>query len=47
MLIFERDIAIDMGTADVLVYVRGKGVQVRERILTTPCTGVTRGYACA
>ena len=30
MLIFERDIAIDMGTADVLVYVRGKGVQVRE-----------------
>ena len=30
MLIFERDIAIDMGTADVLVYVRGTGVQVRE-----------------
>ena len=30
MLIFERDIAIDMGTADVLLFVRGKGVQVRE-----------------
>ena len=30
MLIFERDIAIDMGTNDVLLFVRGKGVQVRE-----------------
>lgn len=30
MLIFERDIAIDMGTTDVLLFVRGKGVQVRE-----------------
>lgn len=28
--IFERDIAIDMGTSGVLVYVRGKGVQLRE-----------------
>ncbi len=28
--VFERDIAIDMGTSGVLVYVRGKGVQLRE-----------------
>lgn len=28
--VFERDIAIDMGTSAVLVYVRGKGVQLRE-----------------
>ena len=30
MLFFERDIAIDLGTARTLVYVRGKGVAVRE-----------------
>ena len=30
MLFFERDIAIDLGTAKTLVYVRGKGVAVRE-----------------
>ena len=30
MLIFERDIASEMGTNDVLLFVRGKGVQVRE-----------------
>ena len=30
MLIFERDIALDMGTTGVLLYSRGKGVQIRE-----------------
>lgn len=30
MLFFERDIAIDLGTSRTLVYVRGKGVAVRE-----------------
>ena len=30
MLFFERDIAIDLGTACTLVYVRGKGVALRE-----------------
>ena len=30
MLFFERDIAIDLGTANTLVYVRGKGVAIRE-----------------
>lgn len=30
MLFFERDIAIDLGTAGTLVYVRGKGVALRE-----------------
>jgi len=30
MVIFERDIAIDLGTNAVLVYVRGKGVAMRE-----------------
>lgn len=30
MLFFERDIAIDLGTDKTLVYVRGKGVSVRE-----------------
>jgi len=30
MLFFERDIAIDLGTASTLVYVRGKGVSMRE-----------------
>lgn len=33
MLFFERDIAIDMGTSAVLVYVRGKGVLLREPTL--------------
>lgn len=33
MLFFERDIAIDMGTSAVLLYVRGKGVQLREPTL--------------
>ncbi len=33
MLFFERDIAIDMGTSSVLLYVRGKGVQLREPTL--------------
>ena len=30
MLFFERDIAIDLGTSSTLIYVRGKGVAVRE-----------------
>ena len=30
MLFFERDIAIDLGTTSTLLYVRGKGVAVRE-----------------
>ena len=30
MLFFERDIAIDLGTTNTLVYVRGKGVAMRE-----------------
>lgn len=30
MLFFERDIAIDLGTSGTLVYVRGKGVALRE-----------------
>ncbi|MBQ9044776.1 MAG: rod shape-determining protein [Oscillospiraceae bacterium] len=30
MLIFERDIAIDLGTSNILVYVRGKGIMLRE-----------------
>lgn len=30
MLIFERDIAVDMGTTEVQLFVRGKGIQVRE-----------------
>ena len=30
MLFFERDIAIDLGTTSTLVYVRGKGVTMRE-----------------
>lgn len=30
MLFFERDIAIDMGTTNVQVYVRGKGIALRE-----------------
>ena len=29
-MIFERDIAIDLGTSGTLVYVRGKGVALRE-----------------
>ena len=33
MLFFERDIAIDMGTNAVLLYVRGKGVLLREPTL--------------
>ncbi|MEF9971258.1 MAG: rod shape-determining protein, partial [Oscillospiraceae bacterium] len=30
MIFFERDIAIDMGTASILVYTSGKGVILRE-----------------
>ncbi|MGN1002192.1 MAG: rod shape-determining protein [Oscillospiraceae bacterium] len=30
MLFFERDIAIDLGTSSTLLYVRGKGVAMRE-----------------
>ncbi|HHU23429.1 MAG TPA: rod shape-determining protein [Clostridiales bacterium] len=30
MLFFERDIAIDLGTSSVLMYVRGKGISLRE-----------------
>ncbi len=30
MMIFERDIAIDLGTSNILVYVRGKGIMLRE-----------------
>lgn len=30
MLFFERDIAIDLGTSSTLLYVRGKGVAIRE-----------------
>ena len=33
MLVFERDIAVDMGTDATLLYVRGKGVQLREPTL--------------
>ena len=30
MLLVERDIAIDLGTTSTLLYVRGKGVSMRE-----------------
>ena len=30
MLFFEKDIAIDLGTSSTLIYVRGKGIAVRE-----------------
>ena len=30
MLFFERDIAIDLGTTSTLLYVRGKGIAMRE-----------------
>ena len=30
MMIFERDIAIDLGTSNLLIYVRGKGIAPRE-----------------
>lgn len=30
MVLFERDIAIDLGTSSTLIYVRGKGVVMRE-----------------
>ena len=30
MRIFARDIAIDLGTANTIVYVRGKGIILRE-----------------
>ena len=30
MVIFEKDIAIDMGTASTLVFEQGKGVVLRE-----------------
>ncbi len=29
-MLFARDIGIDLGTATVLVYVRGKGIMLRE-----------------
>ena len=32
MLIFERDIAVDMGTSSTLVFEQGKGVVLREGI---------------
>ena len=30
MMIFERDTAIDLGTSNLLIYVRGKGIALRE-----------------
>ena len=30
MMIFERDIAIDIGTTNIRVFVRGKGIMLRE-----------------
>ena len=30
MWIFSKDIGIDLGTANTLVYVKGKGIVVRE-----------------
>ncbi len=30
MVIFERDIAVDLGTCESMLYVRGKGIMVRE-----------------
>lgn len=30
MVIYERDIAVDMGTSNTLVYVHGKGLALRE-----------------
>ena len=30
MMIFERDIAIDLGTTNIRVFVRGKGIVLRE-----------------
>lgn len=30
MMIFERDIAIDLGTTNIRVFVRGKGIMLRE-----------------
>ena len=30
MMIFERDISIDLGTSNLLIYVRGKGIALRE-----------------
>ena len=29
MMIFERDIAIDLGTTNIRVFVRGKGIMLR------------------
>ena len=33
MLFFERDIAIDLGTMTTIIYVRGKGIRLREATL--------------
>ena len=33
MLFFERDIAIDLGTMTTLIYVRGRGIRLRESSL--------------
>lgn len=33
MLLFERDIAIDLGTMTTLIYVRGRGIRLREATL--------------
>ena len=30
MSVFTRDIGIDLGTASVLVYIKGKGIVLRE-----------------
>ena len=38
MLIFERDIAIDMGTNDVLLFVRGRRILLIDDIITTGAT---------
>ena len=34
MPIFDKDIALDMGTTRVMLYLRGKGVALREPTLT-------------
>ena len=35
MGIFSKDIGIDLGTANTLVYVKGKGIVVREPSVTS------------
>ena len=42
MLFFERDIAIDLGTTSTLVYVRGKGVAMREPTVVAVDRGTGR-----